>query len=496
MGVIVKQSILSSAISYVGIGVAYLSLIVVQPQFLSTDEMGLIRLFVQSSLLLSLIFQFGAPYIITKYFPELNKDSYDNGLLSLVLIIATIGFVICAILLTIFREQLLQYYSSDSALVSEYYYFIIPLIGFVIYNGVFEMYSTSQLKIVFPNFIKEIFIRIFQIVIIVLYHFSFIHFDGLIYLFVLSYFTSLLLNLINISRNGNVIKKINHPILSSFKIKEIVKYGLYIMLGSVGGAFIATIDFLMVGSMVGLSSIAIYSTGFYIATIIEIPKRALTQIINPIISQSINNDDFENVEKLYKKSSINQLTIGMLLFLGIWMNIDSLFLLIPKSEIFSQAKYVILFISLGKIFDLATGVNAQIIANSKHYKFLLYSILFMSLMTVVFNYYLIPFWGINGASIATMLTLFIFNLIMFLFVWLKFKVQPFSIQTLKVLFISLLVFLIFNFLKLNFPPFISILIKSILIFISYSTLILFLNISEDITLIYLRIRTVMINKLK
>jgi len=39
---------------------------------------------------------------------------------------------------------------------------------------------------------------------------------------------------------------------------------------------------------------------------------------------------------------------------------------------------------------------------------------------------LIPKYGIHGAAIATMLSIFLYNLIKYIFVWVRFSMQPFT----------------------------------------------------------------------
>mgnify|MGYP004150682039 CR=1 FL=1 len=51
-----------------------------------------------------------------------------------------------------------------------------------------------------------------------------------------------------------------------------------------GNIIILNIDILMVSALLGLSNTGIYTTAFYIGIIIEMPRRAISQISLPIIS--------------------------------------------------------------------------------------------------------------------------------------------------------------------------------------------------------------------
>ena len=72
-----------------------------------------------------------------------------------------------------------------------------------------------------------------------------------------------------------------------------------------------------------------------------------------------------HIETIYKKSALNLFIIGSFLLLGIWANIDSIFSLLPKSDIYAQGKWVVLLIGLGRVADMMTGLNTEILVNSK-----------------------------------------------------------------------------------------------------------------------------------
>jgi O-antigen/teichoic acid export membrane protein len=132
----------------------------------------------------------------------------------------------------------------------------------------------------------------------------------------------------------NYLIQTNFNSLDQKKLPELVKYSLLSFAGMAGLILIGKIDSMMVSAMIGFSANAIYTTAFYMATVIEIPKRALSQIAMPLISRAFERNDIKEVASLYRKTSINQLIIGSLLLIGVWINLDSLFALMPKGEVF------------------------------------------------------------------------------------------------------------------------------------------------------------------
>jgi O-antigen/teichoic acid export membrane protein len=130
------------------------------------------------------------------------------------------------------------------------------------------------------------------------------------------------------------------------------------------------------------------------------------------------------VKKLYEQTAINQLIIGALLLLGIWSNLSNIYHFVPNGKLYEQGFYVVLFIGLGKLSDMLFGANGEIIVMSKYYKFNVLAVLILAMMTIALNLVLIPEYGIQGAAIASFLAMFLFNLIKYLFVWIKFGLQP------------------------------------------------------------------------
>ena len=85
------------------------------------------------------------------------------------------------------------------------------------------------------------------------------------------------------------------------------------------------IDGLMLSAYKGLGQTGIYTIAFFIATVIEIPKRSLSQSVISLVSEGNKKHDINTLENLYKKSSVNRLIIGALIFIGISASITRIF---------------------------------------------------------------------------------------------------------------------------------------------------------------------------
>jgi O-antigen/teichoic acid export membrane protein len=217
----------------------------------------------------------------------------------------------------------------------------------------------------------------------------------------------------------------------------------------------------MLGFLAGLEEVAVYSVAFYISVAIQIPQRSLARIITPVLSVSWKQRDFANIFSLYQKSSAVLFFTGTFIFSIIWVNIDDLFAIMPKAAIYQKGKWVMFLVGISKLIDMITGINTDIIAVSRYYSFNFYSLLFLVFVAVISNFIFIPVYGVNGAAIATLISVALFNFIKLIFIQYKMKMQPFTKQTLIILVLFILCNLIIgniHFVKGNFM--LSILIKT------------------------------------
>jgi O-antigen/teichoic acid export membrane protein len=253
----------------------------------------------------------------------------------------------------------------------------------------------------------------------------------------------------------------------------------------------------MLSELVGLESVAIYTIAMSMAVVIEIPMRAMMQISAPIVAEAVAADDRQTLLSLYQKSSITQLIAGGLIFGGVWINVENIFAIMPQGQAFLAGKYVIFWIGLSKLFDLATSINGIIINNSKYYRVSLYLMAVLAVLAIVSNRIFIPDYGVNGAAFATALSLFLYNALMLIFVWVKFRMQPFQWNTFKLLIVflfslwvnSLITGLEYNWpvlsgmpavLVATLPVLFDLILRSVVFFLVFGGLCWGLKISPDL----------------
>ena len=125
---------------------------------------------------------------------------------------------------------------------------------------------------------------------------------------------------------------------------------------------------------------------------------------------------------------------------------------------------MVLCIGLAQLFNGATGVNGAIIINSKYYKYDLYTNFLLVVITLISNYLMIPKYGINGAAMATALSVLLFNLIRLILIKLKMNLQPFSLKTLYTVLILIAIYGVSLYLPLSGNLYLDIVWKTFVVF--------------------------------
>ncbi|MEO8233559.1 MAG: oligosaccharide flippase family protein [Ignavibacteriota bacterium] len=484
MGIVIRQSIKTTVVSYIGFAIGYLNTLLLFPLVLSKEQIGLTRLLISVSFLFATFASLGAGNIPTKFFPYFRDESKQhNGILSFLLSIGLAGFSLFVVVFILLKDVIFNIYSKNSPLLLEYFFYFIPFTLIVVLTTIFESYLIVQQKPILPAFVREVFIRLLMMLGLTAIYFGFFTFSSFANSIIIYYLLGLLVLVLYIKREKILFLKPNFQIIKSKHFKEMLVFAGFVIMGNASATIIVNIDSLMLSAYSGLGSAGIYTIAFFIAAVIEIPKRSISQVVIPIVSQANKDGDIPKLKELYQKTSLNQLIVGGLIFLGIWCNVENIFKLIPHGEIYVQGKWVVFFIGLSKLFDMATGVNQEIVGTSKYYKIDLLFYLFLVVIAVITNYLFIPIYGITGAAIASAISIFLFNTIRYLFLFKVFKIQPFSFNTLKVLAIFLLTLLISHLI----PPFnnfiFDLILRSLVVLFLFGGLVLLLKISEDVQIV-------------
>lgn len=487
MGVIKQQSIVNTFITYIGIVLGFISTIYLYPNFLEPDQYGLTRLLLSVSFVFTQFAHLGMNNTAIRFFPYFeDKDNDHNGFLFLVLVVPITGFVLFLGVIFFFDDLLISYYDT-STYFGDYYLLLIPIVFGLLYFEVINSYVRARLHSVPGSVISEVILRVITILLLVLFWYEWITFEQFMIAFACSYIVQPLLLLLFLFAKGELFLKPNFAYLKTTLVKRMANYGLFAVLGGMTTLIVNNIDIIMLGSLAGLTETGVYAIAFYIGSVIIVPQRSLGKIAPSVVAKHLKEKNYDEIERIYKSSSINQMVPGLLIFIGVVANLHNLNDILPDA--YASASPVIIIIGISKLIDMTAGINGAIILNSKYYRFDLISMIILIIFSISLNYWLIPILGMTGAAIATATSLFLYNLIKGIYVWIKFKMQPFSSRILVLIgFSSIVLFGSLQTVNLD-NTYLDILIRSVAITLIYSFGVLSLNISEEVNSIWKDLRS-------
>lgn len=443
MGVVVRQTIKGTIMNYIGVLVGFITTFFIVTKYLTPEEVGLTRVLVDASILLSSLAQLGTSTSAMRYYPYFKDEKEkDHGFFGWSVIIPFVGFIVFTALFFVFKTPIENYFSQNSELFVDYIYFVIPMAFFMMYLLVFETNSNLLMRIVVPKFIREVGIRLMTLIVYLLYAFDVINLDGMVVSLCLTYGIATLLNIIYLFTLKKISFKIQPSYISKWLRKDFIFYTLFLIISSLASNLVPVLNTFFVSGKLGLAVAGINTIAVYIANMVEIPYRSLAAISRPQISQSMKDNNVMEVNVLIQNVSLHQFIASSFIFFLIWINIDLLYTLIPNGNVYDEAKFVVFILAIVKIINTSLNVGATVLSYSKYYYYSLLFTIILTVSTIIMNIKLIPIWGIEGAAIASLISYLIYYTFLLTFVNWRVKVTPFSLKEFYTLLIIVSLFVI------------------------------------------------------
>jgi len=475
---ILKQSFWSTIIIYIGVVLGFINSIFLFPKFLSPDQIGLIRQIISASTILIPLTTFGVGASYIKFYPTLKNKNEKNEYFTFYFLIISISYLLIFFILNFLFYDIKNLFTEKSELLFQYFDILLLILLFMSFTSLFEAFLKSRYNTIMNNYVNGVSNRLLTSISIIIFSYGLISFNDLIFLQPLIYFIGLLIIIFYSYKIEKFTINLNFQnIKESFN--KIINFNAYSFLGAFSTMLVLNVDVLMVTSILGLTETGIYTTAFYIGMIIEIPRRAISQISTPYISENLKNNNYSKIEKNYRDVGLHQSMIGVIFLVLILINLDNIYNIIPNTEKFISGKNVVYIIGISKLIIMSFSYNSELISLSKYYRFTVITILSLALLTIILNVFLIPLYGMEGAAIASLISITIFNIIKFLYIKLKMKISPFSIDTFKIILIGIFIYYFSSFIPQFENIYLDIILKSIITISFYISILYSLRISPE-----------------
>ncbi len=479
MGIVQKSSFRSSILLGIGIMLGFITAGILLPNYLTEEQNGLLTLFNSYSLIYSQLVILGLHTAVIRFFPHFKNDTNKHyGFLTNASVFILLSFLVFAGYYYITKPYFKDWFSS-SPLFDQNYFYILPLTFFTLYFYLFDAYSTAQVKSVRGFFLKDVLQRVFILIAIVLFIILQLKFNSFVLLYCLAFCLPTIIFFFILAKEKQFTLLPRWDDMYTRNWRYMAKVSGYSLLLGISWVGISNLDAIMIERMLDLKQAGIYGRNMFFGILVSVPYRAIHKIASGVISNSFKEGNISNIKDVYYKSTITQMAFGLFILGGLWINIENIYHIIPTS--YEDGKYVILFIGLGNLFTMTGGVNTAVISFSPHYRWNTIFVALLLIMVVVCNLIFIPWWGISGAALAVAISMFIYNLMMYILLLVKYKFQPFSVKHLLVLIISSIAYLISYIIPTIEASFIGdILIRSIVFTLIFGGGVLVSKVSPDI----------------
>jgi O-antigen/teichoic acid export membrane protein len=485
MGIVAKQTSLNVIIIAIAFAIGGLNTLVFYPLFLSAEEYGLVVFLLATSNLLMPLIGFGVHQTIIRFFSSYNTKEEQRRFMSSVILLPLFFSLIVGGVGGMLYHTISTALSIQNLVIANYTWVIFVIAVATAYFEVFYAWARVQLHSVAGNTLKEIFPRLYLFLLLMALYFFDLPFHDFIVALVIGYYLRLLLMIVLANRYYPL--RIRLRLYFPSNIRSILTYSVTILLAGSAGSLIIDIDKFMIPQLEEIKQTAFYAVAIFAATIVEVPARAMWQILNPLVATAVNENNFKEVKSLYRRSALNLVVISGWFFLLVNLNSEALFSLLPNVG-YQKVTLVVLYISLAKLITMIFGCGGAIISNSSFYQISLVFSVVMALGVSILNMVWIPLYGIDGAALATFVVVGLSIVVKILYIQFKIKVHPLSWNLLKTLFTVGILYTLFQYVEWAFSPIIKIVLTSALVSGLYFLTVAQFKLSDDLIRFVKRIR--------
>lgn len=489
MGKLARQAMLNTALTYVGIGLGFVNVVLLYPKVLQSDQFGLTRLMVSLVTIAAQVAQLGVENTALRFFPYFRDPLRGHrGFLGMLLLFGTAVGLAAALVLALLHPWFSDLFSDRNALYGQYGLLIVPLVLGEVFFLLLRSYSRSLRRTVQPIFIREFVLRLLQTLLIVVQAVSPMPFGLFMVLYTGIFLVCTLALAVDLWRAGHFSIGLAHRWLPGRLRRSMVNYSLFTLSASLAGIVLGNMDQLMIGALLGenaLAQVAHYAVAFYFGSVIAAPGRALNQAAMPLVADAWKRRDLPAIDDLYRRSALVQTVVSGFLFLLMWMSIDDLFTLLPSE--YAGGARVAWVIGMAYLLNGMVGLNMGILSMSRSYRLDAWSSIGMLVVNAVANYHLIGRLGIVGAAWATMLSLVLVNVFRVAYLQHRYGLWPFGWRTVRVVLLIAALALVFPWVPLTGTPLLDIVLRSVLIGVVFWPVAHVLGVAGEVELVVLGI---------
>lgn len=191
--------------------------------------------------------------------------------------------------------------------------------------------------------------------------------------------------------------------------KEVIRYSLPLIVGTMMSVMISQMDVLMIGNIISKQDVAVYNVAAKIATFPSIFLVVLNTVFPPVVAKLYHDGELEKLRKMYKISARTLVSISSVIIILIIIFREAL--LNYYGAEFIRGQYVIIFRGIGQLINASVGSVWYIVCMTGRPKINMIGKISAASINAILNLLLIPIWGITGAAVASMISVGFVNIL-------------------------------------------------------------------------------------
>lgn len=375
--------------------------------------------FAWTLLMVSVVFsKLGFDSSIVKFiamFASSDEEQYISGVYIKSLKLIFVSSIIVTAILMCFSDKISLLFFQSLKYQSHIFYLSFAVIPLTILNINAESQKALK-KITIFSMLQNGSINFLLTIVVLL--FVFVHFTNNYYSIVFGLIiTILFLMFVSfVFVNKNINFSIN-PTKAEMSYKNLLKTTIPMLLTNSLFLIMTWTDTLMLTAFKTEADVGIYNTALKIGALISVIHVGINTIAMPKFAEL--NDNMLKFKKFAKQSTFLIIITSLPILLIILIFPE--FLLNIFGNEFIVGKNALIILTSGMFFTILSGSTIHILNMTGNEKISQNILLISAVLNFVFNYVLIPPYGIVGAAIATASTTVIWNLMTQIYIYKKFK---------------------------------------------------------------------------
>ena len=217
--------------------------------------------------------------------------------------------------------------------------------------------------------------------------------------------------------------KISIPLMFAQSVQFIMAWTDKLMLGAIDTPNVVN------GITTNIEEVGVYYTAFKLSMFAAVSLMAINSIASPKFAEMFAKNDVKGLEKVIHQST------KMIFWTSVPLAL--IFFILPEfflglfGDKFKIGATAFIFLSCGRLISSLSGSVGNILQMTGHQNVYAKILFFGAIVNILLNLILIPRYGINGAAIASMSSLIVWNLSMVLVIKKKFGFYTFYIPFVK-----------------------------------------------------------------